>query len=107
MGSTFASVAGASKPAAPTSVAQMPVGHMVYIHVYDVSQTEGIQKLNRILAHKHAPLKLGGVFHAGVEVNGLEWSFGYQPHETRSGVGCNTPKEHPQHHFRQTVKMGI
>lgn len=80
-------------------------GLRVLLHVYDVSQEESIQKLNRVLAHKDSPLKLGGVFHAGVEVNGLEWSFGFSASETRPGVSCVEPKTHPQHHYRQTVNM--
>ena len=31
----------------------------------------------QVLAHKHFPLKFGGVFHAGVEVNGMEYCFGF------------------------------
>lgn len=79
---------------------------LVRVHVYDVSQEESIQKINRILAHKSSPLKIGGVFHAGVEVNGLEWSFGFSASESHPGVSCVEPKTHPQHHYRQTVKMG-
>jgi len=82
-----------------------PSGLPVRLHIYDVSQEEGIQKLNRVLAHKHSPLKFGGVFHAGVEVNGLEWSYGYSPCETHPGVSCMEPRTHPQHHFRQTVVL--
>lgn len=81
-------------------------GHSVYIHVYDVSQEKSIQKLNKVLAHASSPLKFGGVFHAGVEVNGLEWSFCFQPDSTKYGVECNRPKSHPNHHFRETIKMG-
>lgn len=107
--SNFGSLAKVSSNKDPQSDEQhlTPwIGHTVYIHVYDVSQEEGIQKLNKVLAHASSPLKFGGVFHAGVEVNGLEWSFAYQPHTTRYGVECNHPKSHPQHHFRQTIKMG-
>jgi len=95
-----------SRPSRPAVDHCARKGHMVYIHVYDVSQEEGIQKLNRILAPRGVP-KLGGVFHAGVEVNGLEWSFAYQPHVTRSGVSCDPPRTHSQHHYRQTVKLGL
>eukprot|EP00933_Yihiella_yeosuensis_P064560 TRINITY_DN67997_c0_g1_i1.p1 TRINITY_DN67997_c0_g1~~TRINITY_DN67997_c0_g1_i1.p1 ORF type:complete len:447 (-),score=81.89 TRINITY_DN67997_c0_g1_i1:118-1458(-) len=81
-------------------------GLPVRIHVYDVSQEESIQKINRVLAHKSSPIRFGGVFHAGVEVNGLEWSFGFSASETHPGVSCVEPKTHPQHHYRQTVYLG-
>mmetsp|Transcript_105368 Transcript_105368/g.227151 ORF Transcript_105368/g.227151 Transcript_105368/m.227151 type:complete len:410 (-) Transcript_105368:76-1305(-) len=81
------------------------VGLQVLLHVYDVSEEESIQRINRILAHKHAPLKFGGIFHAGVEVNKLEWSYGYNASETRTGISCVEPKQHPMHHYRQTVVL--
>mmetsp|Transcript_8532 Transcript_8532/g.16185 ORF Transcript_8532/g.16185 Transcript_8532/m.16185 type:complete len:432 (+) Transcript_8532:35-1330(+) len=105
----FGSLAADLHSAGPISMALHPaprVGQVVRIHVYDVTQRESIQKLNQVLAHTCSPLKFGGVFHAGVEVNDLEWSFAYQPHHTRYGVECNYPKMHPLHHFRQTVAMG-
>jgi len=80
-------------------------GLPVRVHIYDVSQQESIQRINKIFAHKRSPLKLGGVFHAGVEVNGLEWSYGFTLSETRSGVSCVEPRAHPQHHYRQTVAL--
>lgn len=81
-------------------------GLPVLLHIYDVSCHEGIQRLNRLLAFEHSPLKFGGVFHAGVEVNGLEWSFSYSPSRTRPGVSCFTPMKHPHHHYRETVYCG-
>lgn len=78
-------------------------GPAVLLHIYDVSQGEDVQQINRIFAHKHSPLKFGGVFHAAVEVNGLEWSFGYVPSETKTGVYSSEPKKDAQHHYRQTV----
>lgn len=39
-----------------------------------------------------------------MEVYGKEWSYGYC--ENGTGVGWCTPKEHPQHEFRETVVMG-
>merc|ERR1712217_375569 len=80
-------------------------GHPVKLHIYDVSQEESVQKINKILAHKRAPLKLGGIFHAAVEINGLEWSYGFLPSDTKSGITCYEPKKDPQHHYRQTVTL--
>mmetsp|Transcript_43859 Transcript_43859/g.95483 ORF Transcript_43859/g.95483 Transcript_43859/m.95483 type:complete len:394 (+) Transcript_43859:101-1282(+) len=97
-----------SSSSRPVSASQGPpqqVGIPVRVHIYDVSQEESIQKLNRVLAHRRSPFKLGGVFHAGVEVNGLEWSFGFSASETRPGISCVEPKTHPQHTYRQTVEM--
>lgn len=102
--STVSSASTASTAGAPRKKKE-PQGLPVKLHIYDVSQEESIQKLNRVLAHKHSPLKLGGVFHAGVEVNGLEWSFGFSCSETRSGISCCEPQKNTQHTYRQTVSM--
>jgi len=75
----------------------------LFLNVYDVSQEERVQKLNKVLAHKNSPLKFGGVFHVGVEIDGLEWSYGCSTVESVPGVSCTLPREHPQHHFRQTI----
>lgn len=81
-------------------------GLMVNVHVYDVSQEEKVQKLNRVLAHQYSPLKLGGVFHAGIEVLGLEWAYGASDDATRPGVSCMKPRSHPMHHYRQSMFLG-
>merc|ERR1719350_1094505 len=80
-------------------------GTPVFLHIYDVSQEESVRKLNKVLAHRWSPLKFGGVFHAGVEVNGLEWSFGYSGRESVPGISCMEPKTNPQHTYRQTVHL--
>eukprot|EP00927_Polykrikos_kofoidii_P079702 TRINITY_DN76510_c0_g1_i1.p1 TRINITY_DN76510_c0_g1~~TRINITY_DN76510_c0_g1_i1.p1 ORF type:complete len:458 (-),score=77.04 TRINITY_DN76510_c0_g1_i1:65-1438(-) len=80
-------------------------GLPVLLHIYDVSQEEGIQKINRVLAHRFSPVKFGGLFHAGVEVLGLEWSYGFSENDTVPGVCCMEPRAHPQHHYRQTVTL--
>jgi len=80
-------------------------GLAVFVHIYDVSQEESVHKLNKWLAHRNSPLKFGGVFHAGIEVNGLEWSFGMSLAETLPGVSCCKPRLHPHHRFRQTHRL--
>merc|ERR1712217_984162 len=77
----------------------------VYLHIYDVSQESSVRRLNKVLAHRRAPLKLGGVFHAGVEVNGLEFAFGMSESPAMSGITCVLPRSNPQHRFRQTVRL--
>jgi len=81
------------------------VGLPVYLHIYDVSQDGNVQKVNRVLAHRKSPLKFGGVFHAGVEVNGLEWCYGFCEGTSATGVCCVEPKLHPAHHYRQTLRL--
>jgi len=81
-------------------------GHEVILHIYDVSQEDSIRRVNKILAHKRSPLKFGGVFHAGVEILALEWSYGFSEVETQAGVSCVEPKRHPHHQWRQSVSLG-
>jgi len=75
-------------------------GLPVLLHVYDVSLDVGIRQLNSLLAHRLSPVKFGGIFHAGIEVAGREYSFGYCVNG--SGIGTSTPREHPMHHYRET-----
>lgn len=77
----------------------------ILLHIYDVTQEPKIQRLNKVLANKRMPLKFGGIFHAGVEVDGNEWSYGCTDSWEDPGVTPNIPKMHPDHHYRQTVKM--
>jgi len=87
------------------SLEQVQTGLPVLVHIYDVTQEVGIRRLNKVLANKRLPIKFGGVFHAGVEVNGEEWSYGCTESEDDPGVNSNEPRMHPDHHYRQTVAM--
>eukprot|EP00929_Paragymnodinium_shiwhaense_P118573 TRINITY_DN90488_c0_g1_i1.p1 TRINITY_DN90488_c0_g1~~TRINITY_DN90488_c0_g1_i1.p1 ORF type:complete len:748 (+),score=129.17 TRINITY_DN90488_c0_g1_i1:111-2246(+) len=78
-------------------------GLPVRLHIYDVSQEASIRRLNALLAHKRSPLKFGGVFHAGVEVNGKEWYFAACSSGT--GIRCVEPTKDPEHQYRQTVPL--
>jgi hypothetical protein len=69
----------------------------VWVHVYDVSQEQFVRRINRWTANKRSPVKFGGIFHAAIEVDGLEWSYGATVNETSCGVACNEPKKHPMH----------
>mmetsp|Transcript_31336 Transcript_31336/g.71552 ORF Transcript_31336/g.71552 Transcript_31336/m.71552 type:complete len:322 (-) Transcript_31336:118-1083(-) len=89
------------RPVAPAPAA----GFHVKLNIYDVSQQANIQKLNSFLAHRLSPFKIGGVFHAGVEVDGTEWSFGFCVEGT--GVSQGTPRQHSAHHYRETLLLPI
>jgi len=90
-------------PASDIQTPQSASRQDILLNVYDVSQEEQVQKLNRLLAHQNSPLKFGGVFHVGVEIDGLEWSYGCSTVESIPGVSCTLPRTHPQHHFRETI----
>merc|ERR1719161_467480 len=62
--------------------------------------------MNAVFANWMAPVKLGGAFHAAVEVQGLEWSFGRTFRDTLPGISCGLPRSDPQHNFRQTIFLG-
>lgn len=77
----------------------------VLLHVYDVTALENdsalsVTRLNSITRE----LNLGGVFHGAIEINGVEWAFGYC--ERGSGVYCCTPKANPMYTYRETVDLG-
>jgi hypothetical protein len=76
--SGFAEACGRFAESASDSPSSRPSteGSRVLIHLYDVTRDARIEKVNSLLAPRLCPLKLGGFFHAGVEVNGREWSFG-------------------------------
>jgi len=85
-----------------------PRGRKVKLHIYDVSRDPNVQRVNSVFAHKDAPIKLGGLFHAGVEISKLEWAFGSGclDDESPTGVRCHQPKHNMQHSYRQTVYLG-
>lgn len=95
----------AERPSMNSKAGEAQEGLPVFVNIYDVSQEDSVHKLNKWLAHKNNPLKFGGVFHAGIEVNGLEWSFGLSLDETMPGVSCCEPRSHPAHRFRQAHRL--
>ncbi|CAE7204059.1 unnamed protein product [Symbiodinium sp. CCMP2592] len=79
----------------------------VRIHIYDVGEAKWLQMMNQVLAPQCCPwLGLGGAFHCGVEVDGLEWCYGAVLSRSTAGIGCVDPMQCPGHHYRQTVDLG-
>ena len=78
----------------------------VFLNVYDVTKRDSVKILNAVLAHWWAPVKLGGVFHVAVEINGIEWSFGKTFLISRPGVFGVPPGKDPSHSFREKLFLG-
>jgi hypothetical protein len=75
----------------------------VIVRVYDVTGGLGPKgKSALLMVNKIFRSSLGGAYHCGVEVYGLEWAFG------DGGVYCTYPKKEIMgHHFREVVRMPI
>mmetsp|Transcript_159348 Transcript_159348/g.281361 ORF Transcript_159348/g.281361 Transcript_159348/m.281361 type:complete len:195 (+) Transcript_159348:67-651(+) len=71
----------------------------VSLHVYDVSVNKQVHLANQMFK------KLGtGIYHAGVEVFGREYSFEYA--DSGTGVVRRAPKAHDCHRYRESIEMG-
>ncbi|CAE7215968.1 Vha26 [Symbiodinium sp. CCMP2592] len=44
----------------------------IVLNIYDVSNLEPVRWFNTLFAYEHAPVKLGGFFHVGVQVGDEE-----------------------------------
>lgn len=88
------------------SVENQRAGMPVRLHVYDCTRKEHLRLVNRVLAHESSPIKFGGIFHASVEVGGVEWRFDYQPDLSKPAVSCCMPKTLAHHNYRQTICLG-
>ncbi|CAE7518896.1 unnamed protein product [Symbiodinium natans] len=76
----------------------------VLLHIYDLGQVAALRMLNEVFAPRCLPV--GGAFHCGVEVDGLEWCYGGTDSWSTPGIACVEPKQCPGHHYRQTVDLG-
>lgn len=72
----------------------------VTLNIYDVTTNDAVSVVNRALR----PLGTGA-FHAGVEVNGMEWSYGFSEDEGTGVFQCE-PRSCDAHKFRETIEMG-
>lgn len=85
----------------PTGTLEERTPSTVVVNVYDL--TEHFLKMNQALK------KVGtGLYHAGVEIYGTEYSFGGDPEaeEGQTGIFWIEPREHEVHKYRQSVVMG-
>eukprot|EP00930_Biecheleria_cincta_P085729 TRINITY_DN75101_c0_g1_i1.p1 TRINITY_DN75101_c0_g1~~TRINITY_DN75101_c0_g1_i1.p1 ORF type:complete len:224 (-),score=45.54 TRINITY_DN75101_c0_g1_i1:247-918(-) len=67
----------------------------VHLNIYDLNHDW--------IAFNHTVsdiLRVGGAFHAAIEVHGKEWSYGSE------GVQCAEPRRHDVHVYRQSLLMG-
>eukprot|EP00927_Polykrikos_kofoidii_P009391 TRINITY_DN13916_c0_g1_i2.p1 TRINITY_DN13916_c0_g1~~TRINITY_DN13916_c0_g1_i2.p1 ORF type:complete len:281 (-),score=37.37 TRINITY_DN13916_c0_g1_i2:208-1050(-) len=79
----------------------------VLIHVYDLANSDAIRIMNNVLL----TFWIGGAFHAGLEVYGQEWCYGYIPKKDNDGVPgsgafASTPRSNAEHGYRLTIYMG-
>jgi len=88
---------------APTFENKASADIQVSLNIYDVTHDGAIQKINGIFAHSMSPMKLGGVFHVGIQVLGEEWAYGWT--RTGSGITRGEPRCELQHRFRETVAL--
>ncbi|CAE7323226.1 unnamed protein product [Symbiodinium natans] len=72
----------------------------VTVHIYDVTGNGAVQQLNQVFRAVGT-----GAFHAGVEVYGREYSFGYSD-DGGSGIFDCEPKECSSHTYREAVDVG-
>jgi len=79
-------------------VRQSLEGEPVWLHIYDVFGA--LERVNSVMK----PVGTGA-FHAGVEVFGKEWSYGYAI-QGNSGVYHCKPRCNDRHRYRESVAMG-
>lgn len=76
-----------------------PAG-VAHLNVYNLEGAEGYNYLARAMG-------LGGVFHVGVEVFGVEWTFAYAEDASfGSGVYGTAPRSSPDGVFLESVPLG-
>jgi len=84
-----------NNPLGPTAPG---VSSNVLLNVYDLDSLSA--RFNRYARRWNT-----GAFHAGVEVYGIEYSFG-QTSTVTPGITINKPRCHPVHIYRESVQLG-
>lgn len=81
---------------------EVPLNGMVpvILHVYDLgADSSTVEVANGILSAMGS-----GLYHAAVEIYGLEFSFGYST--SGPGIFSNEPKQCTMHHYRESHSLG-
>lgn len=76
-------------------------GYCVWVNVYDLGESATLQRTNTI-----SKMFGAGVYHAGVEVFGTEWSYGCMRSPGTGVFNCK-PRTAVGHTYRSTTKMGF
>ena len=69
----------------------------VVLSVYDV---------NRACNAKAGDMLGWGIYHTGVEINGVEYQFGGNTQSRNSGVYTTYPRQNPNFNFKRSVDLG-
>mmetsp|Transcript_47503 Transcript_47503/g.134100 ORF Transcript_47503/g.134100 Transcript_47503/m.134100 type:complete len:235 (+) Transcript_47503:79-783(+) len=105
-----------NKPSLPSAIrasksntVRMPLnrqmrGIPVMLHIYDLGP------LSKWTLNGNAQNTGIGIFHCGVEVLGVEFSFqaifNVEKHSEMTGIVCHTPRCHPRHVYRESIPLG-
>mmetsp|Transcript_15587 Transcript_15587/g.24250 ORF Transcript_15587/g.24250 Transcript_15587/m.24250 type:complete len:482 (-) Transcript_15587:450-1895(-) len=92
-----------------------PTTNNIRLHIYDLVTSDSVMDvmgcnfpIGKCLGSCNDGLHaLGtGVYHCGVEVNGIEYAYGMNDVEGASGVFTCIPKHSPGYEYRQTLNFG-
>eukprot|EP01064_Diplonema_japonicum_P006698 TRINITY_DN14542_c0_g1_i1.p1 TRINITY_DN14542_c0_g1~~TRINITY_DN14542_c0_g1_i1.p1 ORF type:complete len:185 (+),score=31.51 TRINITY_DN14542_c0_g1_i1:44-598(+) len=74
----------------------------VTLHVYDVTNVAVTKYVNKVFKDAAS---VGGAFHGGIEVYGVEWSFGCTTSDC-SGIFTEEPAKCSMHRYKESLDMG-
>ncbi|KAK1939749.1 hypothetical protein X943_002908 [Babesia divergens] len=86
-----------SNNSARSSQTPAEYGH-VYLNIYDL---EAVNKVVNVVAGTFG----AGAYHAGVEIYGHEYNFGYTP-QGGTGIVRSYPRFHASHKYRKSIDLG-